>query len=333
MTVWGPALFSVELPDSGPANRSRVDIKLGKLLLSPSAVNAELDVVALGTVMRVSMADASTRVAMEVACSDQALGPMTDRLSHPVNVAIAVLEGQATVEMLPNATAAATATVAGAQPIVTLRATEGALVRNGQISAVQAIAQPAWLEGSAERAVEALAAQDLHRQWTRETNAEELLLKWITNRRPENRCLAARTLTLMGNWNWLTNSGNTLDESRDRSYWNPVIELGRQVLAVDASQVTLLRSALTQRDRERGPLRAEVWLGLSRQQLEMGGGKQLVSMLESDQLMDRVLGIHELRRITGKDLGYQAGEPSRAAIQQWQRELAAGALVPTSTAP
>jgi hypothetical protein len=131
----------------------------------------------------------------------------------------------------------------------------------------------------------------------------------------------------------LTNSGNTLDESRDRSYWNPVIELGRQVLAVDASQVTLLRSALTQRDRERGPLRAEVWLGLSRQQLEMGGGKQLVSMLESDQLMDRVLGIHELRRITGKDLGYQAGEPSRAAIQQWQRELAAGALVPASTAP
>jgi hypothetical protein len=69
-----------------------------------------------------------------------------------------------------------------------------------------------------------------------------------------------------------------------------------------------------------------MWIGLTAAQLEGEGTAKLVDVLDSESLLDRILAIYQLQRLTGKDLGYQAGEVNRASVQQWNRELASGRM-------
>jgi len=41
-----------------------------------------------------------------------------------------------------------------------------------------------------------------------------------------------------------------------------------------------------------------------------------------------VLAIYQLKRIVGKDLGYQADRPSKGTVQDWKRLLRTGGLRP-----
>jgi hypothetical protein len=83
---------------------------------------------------------------------------------------------------------------------------------------------------------------------------------------------------------------------------------------------------LVTRDPERGAFQADMWLGMTQAQLQNEGLKAIVGTLDSEVLLDRILAIYQLQRLTGKDFGYQAGEVNQASVQQWNRELATGQL-------
>ncbi len=62
--------------------------------------------------------------------------------------------------------------------------------------------------------------------------------------------------------------------------------------------------------------RLKLWLGLDTAQLQADEGKKILASLEHESLIERILAIQQLQRATGKDFGYQAGEPNRTAIGQ-----------------
>ncbi|MCC6509948.1 MAG: hypothetical protein IT423_12650, partial [Pirellulaceae bacterium] len=140
--------------------------------------------------------------------------------------------------------------------------------------------------------------------------------------------LAAQTLSLLGNWDWVASPKGSLSDARDRSFWTPLLDGTRQILAAHPENVEALQSALQSLDADAVGWRTDMWLGLDSAQLSGDGLGKLVKTLESDILLDRILAIYQLQRVTGKDLGYQAGEPSRAATSQWTRELTNGRLTP-----
>ena len=53
-----------------------------------------------------------------------------------------------------------------------------------------------------------------------------------------------------------------------------------------------------------------------------------VDALGSEELNERVLATHQLRRLTGKDLGFQPSAPNRAVLQQWRRTIASNPILP-----
>jgi hypothetical protein len=69
----------------------------------------------------------------------------------------------------------------------------------------------------------------------------------------------------------------------------------------------------------------------SQKSLENGADKMLVDSLSNSNVDERALAIHQLTRITGKNLGFQADKPSAESIQEWRDLLAQGQIRYPST--
>ncbi len=69
-----------------------------------------------------------------------------------------------------------------------------------------------------------------------------------------------------------------------------------------------------------------MWLGLTTSRIEGDAAGKFTQSLESEALIERVLAIHELERLTGKDLGFPAEEGGRSSAQTWIRELSNGRI-------
>jgi hypothetical protein len=131
---------------------------------------------------------------------------------------------------------------------------------------------------------------------------------------------------MLGSWDWIALDKNPLSDSRDRSYWSPLLDLTRQVIAANPEDAQQLRKVLVAHDSQHGEFQADMWLGMTLAQLRNQGLSNMVDRLDSDVLLDRILAIYQLQRLTGKDFGYQAGEVNHASVQQWKRELASDRL-------
>lgn len=319
--VCGASQMSISLPEAGSQPQPRIDLRLGKALVTAgsrtaAAIAPKLWIIAPGSQVEVTLGEPTSQVAVELAYTAASPGPMTDRKFNPPVLRLTAIDGAVRVGV-------DSLSAGGA---VTLAAGQTAAVLSGAITLAQDAPLPTWIDATADRPIDALAAVDMHRQIASSEPLGAVLLTLASNRRPETRALAAQTLALLGNWDWLSAEKNTLSDARDRSYWTPLIDLGRQVVAANPENAAALRTALISADADRGAYQADLWIGLAPGRLDNDGLTKLVETLSSNSLLDRILAIHQLQRMTGKDLGYQAGEINRASIQQWNRELASGRL-------
>ncbi len=63
---------------------------------------------------------------------------------------------------------------------------------------------PLWTDASSDRAVDLQAAKDMSLKLSENAAIGDRLRELARDRRAENRALAAQTLSLLGNWDWVT---------------------------------------------------------------------------------------------------------------------------------
>lgn len=317
-TVCGPTQMAIALPEAGAQAVPRVDLRLGRALVIAGSQGQSVDINTPDSQITLTLSDPASRVAVELSYAPVQQGPVTDRKSNPPLLQLYAVDGGATVS--PRG--------AGGQSgaAITLQAGQMTTLRGGSASPAQAQDTPAWIDPASDRPVDVLAAEDLQRQLASNQPVGKTLQTLVTNRRPETRSIAAQSLAMLGSWDWVGVEKNPLSDSRDRSYWGPLLDLTRQIIAANPDDAKQLRKALLAHDPQHGAFQADMWLGMPQAQLQSEGLKAMVELLDSEVLLDRILAIYQLQRLTGKDFGYQAGEVNRASVQQWKRELASGQL-------
>lgn len=333
----GPTQVTVRLPETGASAAPEIDLRLGKALITSnpqgqsgdqSSQSQSMVITTPDSQVALTLLDATTRVALDLNYAPAAHGPINDRAANPPVLSVTVIDGQARL--------AVRAASGGTATDVNLATGQWISVTGGVASSPQtAASMPLWIDPASDRPVDVLAVEDLQRQLAADSSIGTTLLKLVANRRPETRAIAAETLALLGNWDWVMSEKSSLNDPRDRSYWTPLLDLTRQIIAANPEDAQHLRSALETKDPARGEFQSDMWIGLKQTQLENDGLKKLVETLNSEVLLDRILAIYHLQRLTGKDFGYQAGEVNRASVQQWNRELASGRLqlLPLSKMP
>jgi hypothetical protein len=198
----------------------------------------------------------------------------------------------------------------------------------GNWQAVQIDATPAWIDAAAERPIDRQAITDMLGLIPGGERANIVARELLGNRRPEIAALASQTLLLSDDFSFLAGPNGFLNNDRFRGHWFPIVEAVRQRAASNPTSFEALRSSLTSQDVQRGNLLFQTLIGSPSKEIDTGEGEKLVNLLESEFMDERVLAIYQLKRIVGKDLGYQADRPSKGTIQDWKRLLRTGGLRP-----
>lgn len=150
----------------------------------------------------------------------------------------------------------------------------------------------------------------------------ETLLVASTSRRSETATLAVQTLALLGDFSRLLGADGVLANPSSRPHRPIIIETLYQSIGIDSERETALEKILRETDASRTDLLIRLLLLPDDIQLENGADRFLVNMLSSPFADERVLSIHQLSSITGKDYGYQCEQPNTESLQQWKRLLA-----------
>jgi len=147
------------------------------------------------------------------------------------------------------------------------------------------------------------------------------------DRRPETAALATQTSVMLSEWSGFVQ--NLLSNEQMRSHWDKTLELAEQCVVGEFANGALLEQELKDVYGDAsGPL-LELFVGAT----STDGSEQaqevllpkLVDALGSERIEERVLAAYQLKRLTGKDFGFQPSVPNRAALQLWRRELAKNA--------
>lgn len=193
---------------------------------------------------------------------------------------------------------------------------------NGAATGMQELSEaPLWFRTSG-RAIDQLAATDLQRALIgRVTGEIESELSELTNhRRGETAALAARTRMMLGRYDGLFEPAGVFNREKLHSHWHSLLAQLPQSLGRTEHRVELVNAI-----QAASPNRLSSILSLlippSQQQLVAGVDKILVEALSSPLMDERVLAIHQLTNITGKNLGYHPDKSQVDAIQQWRKLL------------
>jgi|GEM_PF-2535208 len=187
---------------------------------------------------------------------------------------------------------------------------------------------PAWIENPIERPIDRQAASDLMQILPAGARANLVLVESLKNRRPEVGCLAAQVLILADDFSFLAGPTGMLNDERFRSHWTVLIDAVRERISTSEKSYEALKASLAAQDVQRGALLFQVLVGYSEPELKLNAAERLVNLLESEFLDERVLAIYQLKRITGKDLGFQPDRPSKGILQDWKRLWRSGGIPP-----
>ena len=124
---------------------------------------------------------------------------------------------------------------------------------------------------------------------------------------------------LLGDWSDF--ASNFLNNESMRSHWSSALDLTEQLLASQDQNAEALRAAFETAHPGRGDDLLALSIGASDSLQPKELLTKLVESLGSSKLDERVLAAHQLRRLTGKDLGFQPSFPNRAVLQQWRRAI------------
>lgn len=203
-------------------------------------------------------------------------------------------------------------------------------IRSGvnQWDAVKIDKAPSWIETPSERPIDRQAASDLMQILPAGARANLVLVEALQNRRAEVAAMAAQILTLADDYSFLVGPTGMLNDDRFRSHWTTLIDAARERISTSAESFEALKSSLAVQDVQRGALLFQILVGYSNPELKLSAAERLVNLLESEFLDERILAIYQLKRITGKDLGYQPDRPSRGLVQDWKRLWRTGGITP-----
>lgn len=204
------------------------------------------------------------------------------------------------------------------------------LVRTGvnQWEGVKIDKAPTWIETPLERPIDRQAASDLMQLLPAGARANLVIVEALQNRRAEIASLAAQTLILSDDFSFLAGPAGLLNDDRFRSHWTTLIDAVRERVSSSPESLEALKTSLATQDVQRGALLFQVLVGYSEPELKLSAAERLVNLLESEFLDERILAIYQLKRITGKDLGFQPDRPSRGLIQDWKRLWRTGGIPP-----
>lgn len=204
------------------------------------------------------------------------------------------------------------------------------LVRTGvnQWEGVKIDKAPTWIETPLERPIDRQAASDLMQLLPAGARANLVIVEALQNRRAEIAALAAQTLILSDDFSFLAGPTGLLNDDRFRSHWTTLIDAVRERVSSSPESLEALKASLATQDVQRGALLFQVLVGYSEPELKLSAAERLVNLLESEFLDERILAIYQLKRITGKDLGFQPDRPSRGLIQDWKRLWRTGGIPP-----
>lgn len=204
------------------------------------------------------------------------------------------------------------------------------LIRSGtnQWDAIKIEKTPAWIETPLERPIDRQAANDLMQILPAGARANLVVVETLQNRRAEVAALAAQTLILSDDFSFLAGPTGMLNDERFRSHWTTLIDAVRERAGTSPESLEALKASLAAQDVQRGALLFQVLVGYSTPELKLSAAERLVNLLESEYLDERILAIYQLKRITGKDLGFQPDRPSRGLIQDWKRLFRTGGIPP-----
>ena len=297
--------------EGGSTAEPQVDLRLGRAVLVGSASGSGLALVTPAGKVRLTVGNGAS-MAIEVNYQPVSHGPVNNRAAYLPTLAVFGLEGESSIQLENQSS--------------NLKPGDRVVLQSGQVKPAEPAEAPLWIDSNFDRPVDVVAAADLSKELANSVAIGDALQKLATNRRPETRALAAQTLSLLGSWEWVTQPKSALNDVKDRSFWTALLERTRQILAAHPENVDALAASLEQLDPSTAKWRLMLWLGLDAAQLQADGSQKILASLEHEALIERILAIQQLQRATGKDLGYQAGEPNRTIVSQWSRELSTGKI-------
>ncbi len=309
-TACGPSLMQLAISESVTIN-TPLCRAMCRPLLKAGPRGRKLTVASPTVTVDVQFDDANSMAAVEVAFRPVSHGPVTDKLAFKPLLIIVAVEGQLTVTPSHQD---------GVPKNIRLVVGEGVAFMDGQPIEFELGAIPNWYRIGNDRPLDSLAATDMHKLISGVDDVTAQLSAMCLDRRPETAALAIQTQMLLGDWSDFT--GNFLNNELMRSHWSSALVLAEQLIASQDQNVEALRTAFEAAHPGRGDALLALTIGASENAPPKEFLPKLVESLGSSKLDERVLATHQLRRLTGKDMGFQPSFPNRAVLQQWRRAIA-----------
>ena len=260
--------------------------------------------------LKLQFEDATSMAAIEVAFRPVSHGPITDKSAFKPFLIIVAVEGQLTVTPTREATDSKS---------IRLVVGDGVAFTEAQPIEFELGAIPAWYRAGNDPPLDSFAALDMHKLINGTDDVTAQLASMCSDRRPESAALAIQSRMLLGDWGDL--AGDFLNNELMRSHWASVIGLAEQLLASKEQNAEALRTAFEAAHPGRGDVLFALLVGADNSSQPKELLPKLVEVLGSGELDERVLASHQLRRLTGKDMGFQPSFPNRAVLQQWRRTI------------
>jgi len=257
--------------------------------------------------------DATSMASVEVAFRPVSHGPITDKLAFKPFLIVVAVEGQVTVTPTREAVDSKS---------IRLVVGEGVAFTDGQPIEFELGAIPTWYRAGNDRPLDLFAVADMHNLMRDTENAAAQLTGLCSDSRPETAALAIQSKMLLGEWGGF--AGDFLNNELMRSHWSGAIGLAEQLIAGREQNSEALRLAFEAAHAGRGDALFALLAGISDSSQPKELLPKLVESLGSVELDERVLAVNQLRRLVGKDLGFQPSIPNRAVLQQWRRAIASG---------
>ncbi len=310
-TVCGPTQMQASL--SPDASQAQVVTPLCKALVKPGTDRSQLEITTPAGAAVVTFQDATSMAAVEVTYRAVASGLVTDTRAYKPLLIIVSVAGRVTVEFTDKEQVKSQ----------TLNIGEGMAYIDNNPRLFKLGEIPAWYRGS-DRPIDQQAALDLDKLLPTQSEIGNSLQALCNHRRPETAALAIQASMLLGDWNPFAQG--FLNNEAMRNHWASTLSLSEQLLASEPGSAVSLQQVLDAIDPQRGKTLFALMIGFREDQQPSDFFPPLIDLLDSSRLDERVLATNHLRRMTGKDFGYQPHFPSRASVQQWRREFTANRL-------
>ncbi len=185
---------------------------------------------------------------------------------------------------------------------------------------------PDWIQGDIPSQLDRGAAEELERLLPLGRPVLLSLHELSSHRRVEIRSLAIESLLTAGEFWPLVDA---LADRKLKAYWSRQLDAVRRVIQEDPQYAQELRNVLQQRRGDEGNVLYRLLWGYTDAQLEEGADRELVSLLESEALDQRVVAFDTLQRIAGATYLYRPDrtpKTQRSSIHKWRRAATEGKI-------